>query len=65
MKICPKTGVRYDHTPTEWAEHLRRMGGAGMSLPASIAARIKPPEPPQEQDPAAQGCGSVADIRPG
>jgi len=58
MKICPKTGVRYDHTPSEWAEHLRRMGGgAGMSLPASIAARIHPPEPPQEQDPASPDSG--------
>jgi hypothetical protein len=46
------TGVRYDHTPSEWAEHLRRMGGAGMSLPASIAARLQSPEPPQEQGPA-------------
>ena len=52
MKICPKTGVRYDHTPSEWAEFLTRMGGAGMSLPASIAARLQSPEPPQEQDPA-------------
>jgi hypothetical protein len=58
MKICPKTGVRYDHTPSEWAEHLRRMaGGAGMSLPASIAARIHSQESRQELDSAAQDSG--------
>ena len=41
MKVDPKTGIRYAHTPAEWAEVLRRHG-AGMSLPGSVAARIGP-----------------------
>lgn len=42
MKVDPKTGMRYDHSPEEWAEVLRRHG-AGMSLPASVAAQILRP----------------------
>ena len=40
MKVDPKTGTRYAHTPEEWAEVLQRHG-AGMSLPASVAAHIQ------------------------
>ena len=40
MKVDPKTGMRYAHTPEEWAEVLRKHG-AGMSLPASVAARVQ------------------------
>ena len=39
MRIDPKTGARYAHTPEEWAEVLRKHG-AGMSLPGSVAARV-------------------------
>jgi hypothetical protein len=42
MKVDPKTGLRYAHTPEEWAEVLRRHG-AGLSLPASVAARLGEP----------------------
>ena len=41
MKTDPKTGGRYAHTPEEWAEVIKRQG-AGMSLPASLAARLGP-----------------------
>jgi len=44
MKVDPKSGARYAHTPEEWAEVLRKHG-AGMSLPASVAAQmLRPPE---------------------
>ena len=39
MKVDPKTGARYAHTPEEWAEVLRKHG-SGMSLPGSVAARV-------------------------
>jgi hypothetical protein len=50
MKVDPKTGIRYAHTPEEWADVVRRHG-AGMSLPGSVAARlqvIKPPRPKKD-----------------
>ena len=39
MKVDPKTGARYGHTPEEWAQVLRRHG-SGMSLPASVAVTM-------------------------
>lgn len=42
MKVDSKTGARYAHTPEEWAEVLRRQG-AGMSLPAAVAAQMLHP----------------------
>ena len=41
MKTDPKTGGRYAHTPEEWVEVIKRQG-AGMSVPASLAARLGP-----------------------
>ena len=48
MKYDPVNHVWYDHTPEEWAKV--RGGYAGMSLPASVAARLKPQGQQQEQD---------------
>ncbi len=39
MKYDPVNELYYDHTPEEWAE--RRKGNHAMSLPASVAARLK------------------------
>ena len=47
MKYDPVNKVWYDHTPEEWAARHPRV----MSLPASVAARLKSPEQQQEQDP--------------
>lgn len=41
MKVDPKTGARYAHTPEEWSEVLRTHG-AGMSLPPSVATNLGP-----------------------
>ena len=48
MKYDPVNKVYYDHTPEEWAEF--KGGHSGMSLPASVAARLKPQERQQGRD---------------
>ena len=45
MKYDPVNQVYYDHTPAEWAK--AKGGHIAMSLPASVAARLKNRE--QEQ----------------
>ncbi len=48
MKYDPVNKVYYDHTPEEWAK--LKGGYSGMSLPGSVAARLKPQERQQERD---------------
>jgi hypothetical protein len=56
-KYDPKNRVWYGHNAREWADHLKSLGSAGGSLPASVAGRLKSPEPPKEQTPPAPDSG--------
>jgi hypothetical protein len=62
MKICPKNGVEYDHTPEEWRKlngGIAAWGASGAVRSASVR-RSQPrdqesqPEPPESQ-PDAEG----------
>ena len=52
MKIDPETGLRYDHTPAEWIQVLKKHG-PGLSLTGSAAKHLRPKSDESAPDPGA------------